>query len=129
MKDTVLTDLKWQTCLMYLDDVIVFSTTFAECLQHLRVVLEAVWSARLSLKPQKCHCGFTELKFLGHVVSAEGNRSDLDKIAAVADFPAPTNKKTVRRFLGLCSYYRRFINNFAKMASPLTRLTRDAESF
>ncbi|KAK8786810.1 hypothetical protein V5799_023415 [Amblyomma americanum] len=129
MMDTVLTGLKWQTCLVYLDDVIIFSTTFSEHLQRLRVVLEAVLSAHLTLKPQKCHFGFTELKFLGHVVSSEGIRPDPDKISAVADFPVPTDKKAVRRFLGLCSYYRRFIKNFAKLASPLTRLTRDEEPF
>lgn len=129
MMDTVLTGLKWQTCLVYLDDVVVFSETFEQHLQRLKKVLEAVQSASLSLKPEKCHFGFTELKFLGHVVSADGVRPDPEKTAAVASYPAPRDKKGVRRFLGLCAYYRRFISNFSRIAEPLTRLTREDVPF
>lgn len=125
MMDTVLAGLKWQTCLVYLDDVIVFSETFDQHLKRLRTVLDALRSADLTLKPEKCHFGYQQLKFLGHVVSADGVRPDPDKTAAVANFPIPTTKKAVRRFLGLCAYYRRFIADFAKIAEPLTRLTRD----
>lgn len=124
MMDTVLADLKWQSCLVYLDDVVVFSASFSEHLKRLRQVLEAIRSANLTLKPQKCHFGYEELKFLGHLVSAEGVRPDPEKTTAVAAFPTPADKKSVRRFLGLCAYYRRFIGNFSKIAEPLTRLTR-----
>lgn len=78
-----------------------FSTTFEDHLNRLRKVLEAVCSAGLSLKPEKCHFGFTELKFFGHVVSAEGVRPDPEKTAAAASFTAPRDKKAVRRFIGL----------------------------
>lgn len=129
MMDTVLAGLKWQSCLVYLDDVVVFSATFDDHLKRLRQVLDAIRSANLTLKPQKCHFGYKELMFLGHVVSAEGVSPDPAKTAAVATFPTPTDKKGVRRFLGLCAYYRRFIENFSKIAEPLTRLTREDVSF
>lgn len=125
LMDTVLSGLKWQTCLVYLDDVIVFSATFDEHLRRLKTVFEAIRSAGLTLKPEKCHFGFQELQFLGHVVSNQGVRPDPDKIAAVANFPTPSDKKAVRRFLGLCAYYRRFIANFSRIAWPLTQLTRE----
>ncbi|KAK8788355.1 hypothetical protein V5799_021870 [Amblyomma americanum] len=129
MMDTVLSGLKWQSCLVYLDDVVIFSDTFDEHLKRLRAVFEAIRSAGLSLKPEKCHFAFHELKFLGHIVSARGVSPDPEKTAAVAAFPKPTDKRSLRRFLGLCAYYRRFVRNFSKLAEPLTRLTKDAEPF
>lgn len=129
MMDTVLAGLKWQTCLVYLDDVVVFSSSFQEHMSRLRSVLEAIRAARLTIKPEKCHLGFRELKFLGHVVSSHGIRPDPEKTIAVASFPRPTDKKAVRRFVGLCAYYRRFVEGFSKIAEPLTRLTKDSEAF
>ena len=129
MMDTVLSGLKWQSCLVYLDDVVVFSTTFEQHLQRLRAVLDALRTAGLSLKPEKCHFGYEELKFLGHVVSSDGIRPDPDKTRAVAAFPTPATKQDVRRFLGLCAYYRRFVPNFSKIAEPLHHLTRDNVAF
>ncbi|XP_077553254.1 uncharacterized protein LOC144168039 [Haemaphysalis longicornis] len=83
----------------------------------------------LSLKPEKCHFAFQQLKFLGHVVSPEGVSTDPAKTAAVSAFPKPADKRTVRRFLGHCAYYRRFEANFSKIAEPLTRLTNDDVPF
>lgn len=129
MMDTVLSGLKWQSCLVYLDDVVVFSATFEQHMERLRAVLTAIKSADLTIKPQKCHFGFRELLFLGHVISAEGVRPDPGKTEAVAKFPKPTDKKAVRRFLGLCAYYRRFVKNFSRIAEPLTRLTKEDTPF
>lgn len=129
MMDTVLAGLKWQACLVYLDDVVVFSATFDQHLERLRLVLEAIRAADLTIKPEKCQFGFDELRFLGHVISAEGVRPDPEKTEAVARFPTPTDKKSVRRFLGLCAYYRRFVENFSKIAEPLTILTREDVPF
>lgn len=129
MMDTVLTGLKWQTCLVYLDDVVVFSATFEQHVERLRAVMKAIKSAGLTIKPQKCHFGFHELLFLGHVISSEGIRPDPEKTTAVQKFPKPTDKKAVRRFLGLCAYYRRFVKNFSRIAEPLTRLTKEDMPF
>lgn len=129
MMDTVLSGLKWQSCLVYLDDIVVFSDTFEQHLQRLQAVLDAIRAAGLSLKPEKCHFGYDELKFLGHVVSYAGIRPDPDKTIAVASFPTPANKHELRRFLGLCAYYRRFVANFSRIAEPLQRLTKDNVPF
>ncbi|KAK8771557.1 hypothetical protein V5799_025197 [Amblyomma americanum] len=129
MMDTVLAGLKWQTCLVYLDDVVIFSSSFEQHLQRLRIVLQALQSAQLTIKPEKCHFAFEELRFLGHVVSAQGVLPDPDKTSAVSSFPRSTDKKALRRFLGLCSYYRHFVKDFSRLAEPLTALTRDDTPF
>lgn len=122
--DTVLAGLKWQTCLVYLDDVVVFAANFEEHLQRLQAVLEAIKSSGLTLKSEKCRFAYEELLFLGHVVNRDGVRPDPQKTAAIANFPPPADKKAVQRFLGLCAYYRRFVRNFSQIAEPLTRLTK-----
>lgn len=127
--DTVLAGLKWQTCLVYLDDVVIFACTFKEHLRRLRAVLEALKTAGLTLNPKKCRFAYDQLKFLGHVVSNEGVRADPEKTAAVSTFPRPSDKKAIRRFLGLCAYYRRFIRNFSHIAAPLTHLTKEDVPF
>ena len=127
--DTVLAGLKWHTFLVYLDDVVVFARNFDEHLARLESVLEAIRTSGLTLKPEKCRFAYEELKFLGHVVNAEGVLPDPAKTSAIANFPRPKEKKGVRRFLGLCAYYRRFVANFARIAEPLTRLTKDSTPF
>lgn len=127
--DTVLAGLKWKTCLVYLDDVVIFSRTFEEHMIRLREVLEALKSAGLTLNPNKCRFGYDELKFLGHIVSNKGVSVDPAKTTAVQAFPTPSDKKAVRRFLGLCAYYRRFVPSFSQIAAPLTYLTKDDVPF
>ena len=92
-------------------------------------VLEAIRTSGLTLKPEKCRFAYEELKFLGHVVNAKGVLPDPAKTSAIANFPRPKEKKGVRRFLGLCAYYGRFVANFARIAEPLTRLTKDSTPF
>lgn len=113
----------------YLDDGVVFSASFEEHLHRLRLLLEAISSAGLSIKPKKCHFSYEQLQFLGHVISVEGVSPDLEKTAAVASFPRPADKKAVRCFLGLAAYYRHFVETFSDIAEPLTRQTKDDEAF
>ena len=109
---------------VYLDDLNIYSRNFNEHLVHLREVFERLRNAGLKLKKKKCHFFKKELAFLGHIVSADGINPDPDKIQAIKDQPIPTNLRELRQFLGLASYYRKFILGFAKIAAPLNQLMK-----
>lgn len=121
--DVVLAGLLGKICYVYLDDIIIYGNSLEEHLEDLKTVFQRVRAAGLKLKPSKCQFLKPEVKYLGHIVSAEGVRPDPAKIACVRDFPAPQNKTEVRRFLGLMTYYRRHVPHFAEVARPLTQLT------
>ena len=126
----VLAGLQWQTCLVYLDDVIVYGRDFDEHLERLREVFERLRQAGLKLKPSKGFLLRPKVPYLGHVISAEGVSTDLEKIEAVKRWPVPSRVTDVRSFLGLASYYRRFTQDFAEIAAPMHRLTaKTAEKF
>ena len=125
----ILHGLDWKICLVYIDDVIIFSKTFQEHLSRLAAVFDRLREAHLKLKPSKCHFACSSVNFLGFVVSSEGILPDPSKITAVETFPVPSSVKDVRSFLGLSNYYRRFVKDFAKIASPLNRLTRKSVPF
>ena len=119
--DVVLSGLHFQVCLVYLDDIIVFSETLEQHFGKLVTVLGRLSSAGLKLKPEKC-AFFQESIFLGHVVSEKGIQTDPMKIVAVQEWPIPKSVRDVRAFLGLASYYRRFVPGFASIAGPLHSL-------
>lgn len=119
----------WQTCLVYIADNIVFGKDFDSTLSHLQQVLQRFREAHLKLKPSKCALFQKSVNFLGHVVSAEGVRCDPSKISAIKDWPRPRNVREVRSILGLCGYYRRFIENFSEIAALLVNLTRKRVQF
>ena len=128
LMNAVLSGLSPKQCLVYLDDVIVFSSTFQSHLVRLENVLQAFRSAGLKLKPKKCKLLCVEVNFLGHVVSRDGIGTDPKKTSAVSNWPVPTSVKTLQSFLGFCNYYRRFVRNFAQIAEPLYNLLgKDAE--
>ena len=118
----VLGDLAFEVLLVYLDDVLVFSRDFESHLEKLDLVLGRLREHGLKLKPQKCFLLRSEVKFLGHVVSAEGVRVDMEKVRALEDWPAPRSVKEVRQVVGFMSYYRRFVPGFAQLAKPLHAL-------
>lgn len=104
--DTVLAGLKWQSCIVYLDDVVVFSHDFDEQLKHLRAVFWAIETAGLTLKPTKCWFARGKFKFLGHVVSNKGFCLDPEKTRPVAAFLPSSDKRAARIILDLCANYR-----------------------
>ena len=115
--------LQWHICLCYLDDIIIYSRSFSEHLQHLRLVFDRLQNAGLKLRLEKCSFCLQEVTYLGRIISKDGIKPDPEKIKVVKEYPVPTSVKEVRRFLGLCSYYRKFIRNFSEIAAPLNQLT------
>ena len=103
--------------------LLVFSTTLQEHLAHLRKLIDRLKFANLKLKPSKCNFMKEEVEYLGHIITAAGLWPNSRITQAVQDFVIPENIRAVRRFLGMASYYRRFIAGFAKIAQPLHRLT------
>lgn len=110
--------------LIYLDDVIVFSSDFPSHLEHLEQVFQRLVAHGLKLQPTKCRLFQRSVKYLGHVVSQGGVSTDPEKTAAVRDWPVPTSVREVRSFLGFVGYYRRFIPGFAKQAAALHALLK-----
>ena len=108
----------------YIDDIAVFSKTWNEHLTHLRRVLQRLREANLTAKPKKCQFGMAECAYLGHIIGGGKVRPERAKCVAIQEFTIPRTKKGVRSFLGLSGYYRKFIPDYASVATPLTDLTR-----
>ncbi len=127
--DLVLAGLKWHICLVYLDDIIVFSKTVDEHLTNLQLVFDALLKHRISLRLDKCYFFQSKVKYLGYIVSKDGISIDCDKIKSIIDFKPPHDIHGVRRFLGLCNVYRKFIPDYAMLTAPITQLTRKNSKF
>ena len=119
LMNTVLREENWQTCLIYLDDVLIFSKTFTEHLKRLDIVFSKLEESGIKLSPRKCQLLLTELCYLGHKISKNGIEADPSKIEVLKSWPIPKNVHEMRSFLGFCNYYRRFINDYAKISKVL----------
>ena len=122
--DRVLAGLHWETCLFYLDDIIVFSSTWEERLARLREVFERLRHAILKLGAEKCTFAAKEVNYLGHRVTEEGPLPDSSLLAAIREIPPLKTPTEVCSFLSLAGYYRRYVKGFAAIAAPLHALTR-----
>ena len=109
---------------VYLDDIIITSSTFSEHIQLLSEVHERLSKAKLTVNIQKCHFFRNSLKYLGYIVDSYGLRTCSDKVKAMVEYPQPKNTTQIRSFLGLCGWYRRFIPHFSTLIKPLNDLLK-----
>ena len=116
-------------CLIYLDDIIIFSPIFDAHLFRLEKVFIRLQENYFKIKLQKFHFGLPHVSFLGHVVSGDGIQTDPAKTLTIATWPLPQNISQLRSFLGLASYYRRFIKDFGKISSPMTAMLERDKAF
>ena len=112
-------------CKVHIDDIIIFSETIEEHLQHIDTVLLRLEAAGLRAAPKKCKVAMLSLLYLGHVVSGEGHASDPVKVEVICASPPPQTKTHVRALLGMAGFYRTYIKDYAKISRPLTALTDD----
>ena len=119
----VMADQLFEYLLCYLDDILVYSKTFEEHLQHLRQILRKIATTGLKLRWEKCQFLAKDVTYLGHSISADGISCQDDKIQVVQKWPTPKTTTELRSFLGFASFYRRFVKNFAQIAGPLHDLT------
>lgn len=125
LMERIFGDQHCQSLLLYLDDVVVFSSTVAEHVARLDAVLGRLQKEGLKAKLEKCVFFKPEVSYLGHVISSDGVSTDPGKIEVVSNWQNPNHVSELRSFLGFASYYRRFIEGFAKLAAPLHRLVAD----
>lgn len=124
----ILADAKIKFALIYMDDILIPAHNFEEGMSRLREVLQLLRIGGLTLKLNKCKFFYQQIDFLGFEVGVDGIRPGTRKIEAVANFPPPSNQHEVRQFMGLASFFRRFIKDFATKARPLTDLLRKDRS-
>lgn len=118
-------DQQGQPLLLYLDDIIIFSSSVEQHLQRLEMVLGRLQGQGLKVKAEKCAFFQEQVSYLGHIISSQGVSTDPKKIEAVAGWQRRRHISELWSFLGFASYYRRFVDGFAKMAKPLHQLVAD----
>ena len=122
LMENCLGDIHLNWCIIYLDDIIIYSKTLEENVERLEAVFKKLSLAGLKLKSSKCEFFKSEITYLGHIVSNEGIVTDPKKIKAIQLWPRPETVTQVWKFMGLMNYYRKFIHNYAKVAKPLHQL-------
>lgn len=115
MMERILSGLSWNICMVYLDDIIVFSKSFKEQLDNLRQVFQRFRVSKLKLSTKNVYFFQKQVSVLGHIISSKGISTDPDKISVKKEWSVPKNAKKLRSFIGLCSYYRRFVKGFIDM--------------
>ena len=121
--DKMLTSVQYDFVMAYLDDIVVKGDGVESSLANLREVFRRIREAGLKLKPSKCELFRREITYLGHIINQQGLKTDPKKVEAVRNWPIPIYLTDVRGFIGLCSYYRRFIKDFSEQVKPLSSLT------
>lgn len=117
--EIALSGLQWLACLIYIDDIIVFGRDFKEHMRGVEDALDRKKTAVLKLKPEKCKLLQKEVCFLGHVINEKGILPNSDNVTKILSCPIPKSVTDVRQFLGMGSYYRRFIKNLSNLVKPM----------
>ncbi len=117
-------DLQNKFCLIYINDIVIYSKDADEHFQHLETVFSRLRAAGLKLKPSKCEFYHAELEYLGHVISSDGVRTNPKKVEAVKSWPCPSTVTELQSFLGFTGYYHRFIRHYSALANPLNQHLR-----
>ena len=124
LMNIVLKNFSWDHVMAYLDDILIMNRNFEDHLEEVRKVLNCLGDHGLKVKPKKCQMFKHEVKFLGHMVSADGLSPNTEYIKAVLEYPVPTTVKQVHSFLGMVNFYRRFIANCSVISRPLSQLLK-----
>ena len=122
LMETCMGELNLKECLIFIDDVLIFSENFDEHIRRLEACFERLSKHGLKLKPNKCEFFMRKVTYLGYEVSEEGIHTDPKKLTALTTWPVPKNIKEVRTFLGFTGYYRRFVKDYAKIVKPLNMI-------
>ena len=117
-------ELNLRKCLVFLDDILIFSQTFDEHLDRLTAVFQRLEQHNLKLKAKKCQFFQNSVSYLGHIVSEKGIATDPEKTRAISTWPVPGNIKALRTFLGFSGYYRRYVKDYSKIVKPLNDLLK-----
>ena len=115
--------------IVFIDDILIYSKNNEDHEKHLRIALQTLREEKLFAKFKKCEFWLTSIAFLGHIISKDGISVDPQKIEAIVNWPRPTNVTEIRSFLGLAGYYRRFVQDFSRLATPMTRLIQKHITF
>ena len=109
---------------MFFDDILIYSQTWEEHLQHLEEVLRILEEQQFYAKLSKCEFGLTDMLYIKHIIGADGVKVHEEKIRAIRDWSVPRDVTMLRGFLGVCTYYRKFVKGFSQLATPLIDLTK-----
>jgi len=129
LMDEMLGPLRFHCSVDYIDDLLTYSSTFKEHLHHLQLVFNRMKEFNITAKITKCHFCPSQMSFLGYIFDQQGVHPDPNKVKAIENLPIPENITQLRQFLGLTSYYRKFIKEYANTAAPLTDLLRQSTPF
>jgi transposase InsO family protein len=120
----VLREFLDEFCVVYLDDILIYSEDKEQHIGHVKKVLSALQEKHLLVKLEKCEFHKQSVRFLGYILTINGIQMDESKVKAVQDWPTPTTVKELQSFLGFANFYRRFIEGYSRITAPLTDLTR-----
>ena len=127
--NTTLAPILRKFALVFFDDILVYSRTWEDHLNHLSQVLQLLLQDQWHIKLSKCAFAQQQIAYLGHVISSKGVSTDPNKVEVVKSWPVPTNSKELRGFLGLAGYYRMFVRHFGMIAKPVTTLLKKGVLF